>query len=305
MKYFFLTVAVSLLWFAVLLICRHAQKRKHEKLVADLSDLIESISRMSVEPVFPEFDDSLTSKLQSQVVHLTETLKDSAERRRQERDEIKSLISDISHQLKTPVAILQTYGELMTDMSETEENRANYSVELIRALEKLRFLTDSLVKMSRLEGGVVSLRPQCHSLNETVLSAVMQIYNKAVKKNINIEFDSEKCKIDLCHDPKWTAEAIFNILDNAVKYGPDGSTVTLSLTKQEMYSRLDITDEGVGISETEMPKIFQRFYRGENAATEEGSGIGLYLTRKIITEQHGYIKVRSSDRTTFSVYLPN
>ncbi len=190
-------------------------------------------------------------------------------------------------------------------MSENNENRAKYSAEFLRALEKLRFLTDSLVKMSRLEGGVVSLRLDKHSLNETVLSAVMQVYNKAVKKNINIEFDSEECKIDICHDPKWTAEAIFNILDNAVKYSPAGSTVTLSLTKQEMYSVLNITNEGVGISETDMPKIFQRFYRGENAALEEGSGIGLYLTRKIITEQHGYIKVCSSDRTTFSVYLPN
>ncbi len=108
MSYVLLTVFVSLLWLAAFLLYRRSEKRKSEKLVRDLSDLIESISRMSVEPVFPEFDESLTSKLQSQVVHLTETLKDSAERRRQERDEITSLISDISHQLKTPVAILQT-----------------------------------------------------------------------------------------------------------------------------------------------------------------------------------------------------
>ncbi len=194
----------------------------------------------------------------------------------------------------------------MTDVGEIEENRIRYFAEFSRALDKLRFLTDSLVKMSRLEGGVVSLRLERCSLNETVLSAIMQVYDKAVKKNIDIAFDSEKCIIELCHDPKWTGEAIFNILDNAVKYSPAGSTVTLSLARQEMYSRLDITDEGSGIPEREQPKIFQRFYRGENAAAEEGSGIGLYLTRKILTDEGGYIKVKSTDGgSTFSIYLPN
>lgn len=271
----------------------------------DLSALIESISRMSVEPVFPEFDDSLSSKLQSQVVRLTEALRDSAELRKQERDEIQSLISDISHQLKTPVAILQTYGELMMDANESEENRAKYAAEFLRALDKLSFLTDSLVKMSRLESGVVQLRPRLCSFNETVLAAIMQVYSKAVKKNINIEFDSEACRLQLCHDPKWTAEAIFNILDNAVKYSPAGSTVTITLARQELYSRLDITDEGPGFSEAELPKLFQRFYRGGNAAAEEGSGIGLYLAQKLITEQHGYIRARSLDKTSFSIFLPN
>lgn len=302
---FLLIVFVSLLWLVVFLIYRRTEERKREKLVAELSDLIESISRQSVEPVFFEFDDSLTSKLQSQVIRLTETLKDSAENRKKERDEIKSLISDISHQLKTPVSILRTYGELMTDSNESKENRERFYSEFFAALEKLSFLTDSLVKMSRLEGGVVSLNPKRSSLNEAVLSAILQVYDKAVKKEITIEFDSEKCTVDLFFDPQWTAEAIFNILDNAVKYSPKGSTVTIMLTKQEMYFRLDIKDEGDGISEAEQPKIFKRFYRGENAAKEEGDGIGLYLARKIITEQGGYIKVRSSCGSVFSIYLPN
>lgn len=298
MKYVWLALIVSALWLVVLLLYSRYQNKRSQKLVSDLSDLIESILRLSDTPVFPEFDDSLTSKLQSQVSRLKQMLSDNERLQKQEKDEMKSLISDISHQLKTPVAILQTYGELMTDSVETQ-----YTKEFLHALDRLRFLTDSLVKMSRLEGGVVTLQPKLCSLNETILSSIMQAYEKALKKNITIEFDNEP-QLNLIHDPRWTMEAIFNILDNATKYSLPDSTVTLKLTKQEMYCRLDIINTGINIPESEYEKIFKRFYRCKTATSEEGYGLGLYLSRKIITSQRGYIKVSSKDKTIFSIYLP-
>lgn len=300
------TSVASVVIVALILLMLKLEQKRSEKLVCDLSDLIESISRLNAQPVFYEFDDSLTSKLQNQVLRLTETLKNNAERLSRDRDEIKSLISDIAHQLKTPVATLSAYGELLTDKNETDENRELYSARFSQSLERLSFLTDSLVKMSRLEGGVVALAPVSCSLNETILSAVMQAYEKAVKKNIEIKFDNNACLVTLCHDSKWSAEAIFNVIDNAIKYSPSGSVITLTLTNLEMYTRLDIADRGPGIAGEEQPKIFKRFYRGEQASGEEGSGIGLYLSRKILTEQGGYIKVSSSEKgSVFSLYFQN
>ena len=128
---------------------------------------------------------------------------------------------------------------------------------------------------------------------------------KAKNKNINIEFNTEN-KIEIKYDKKWTTEAIFNIVENAVKYSPNNSEISINIEKYEMFARIDIKDSGVGISEEEIPKIFRRFYRGINVLNEEGIGIGLYLSREIITKQNGYIKVSSSQKgSIFSIFLPN
>ncbi len=283
--------------------------RSNEKymnqLLCDLSDLIESIMQMKSKPVFPEFDDSLLSKLQSQVIRLTDMLLQQNRTIETEKNEIKSLISDISHQLKTPVATLKMYGELLLENDTTESERAEYLAVLKSSLEKLVFLTDSLIKMSRLESGIIVLNRDKTNLNSTVLDAIMQVYHKAKEKNIEVKLKNEKSHIETVHDKRWVAEALFNILDNAVKYTENGGKIDIELDRYELFARIDITDNGMGIPEAELSKIFGRFYRGKNASSKDGIGIGLTLSRKIIIDHGGYIKVKSdAGGSVFSVFLP-
>ena len=157
--------------------------------------------------------------------------------------------------------------------------------------------------MSRLESGIISLKPEKNSLNDIILQAVKSVYSKAKAKDITIVFDCEQDYI-LYLDFNWTAEAITNVLDNAVKYTQNGGTVRLNMTEYASYLRLDITDNGIGIPEEEQAQIFNRFYRGKYSTGVDGVGIGLYLTRDIMTKQKGYIKVISNDTgTTFSLFF--
>lgn len=270
-----------------------------------LSEVISSLTELREQEVFSVLNDDMLSKLQTQVIKLSGILKANNARLKKERDEIKSLISDISHQLKTPLANLHVYHGLLQDQSITSEQREEFTQNIHSQLQKLSFLLESLIKMSRLESGIIQLNPQIISLKETCMTSIRQVYQNAQAKGVTLIFTPAN-DIQLAHDPSWTAEAIFNILDNAVKYTPSGGTVTISYVRYEMFVRVDISDTGVGLDEAEINRIFKRFYRGQNARQQEGVGIGLYLAREIANRQGGYIKVRSKkeEGSTFSLFLP-
>ena len=142
-------------------------------------------------------------------------------------------------------------------------------------------------------------------LYETLAQAMSGIVYGAEKKAISVTVDCPE-DLSLYHDSKWTAEALFNLLDNAVKYTPAGGNIGVSVEQWEMYVKLDVSDTGRGIAESSQASIFRRFYREEEVHDEPGVGIGLYLAREIITRQGGYIKVSSEigRGSTFSVFLP-
>lgn len=141
-------------------------------------------------------------------------------------------------------------------------------------------------------------------VEELVLNAALQVRRAAESKEINLSIQPPSKPIAVCCDPKWTEEAIFNILDNAVKYTPQGGQVALTLESYETYCRINISDTGCGIPPEEIPKIFQRFYRGQSVQAVEGVGLGLPLARKVVQEQGGWIKVSSDHKgSTFSIFL--
>ena len=214
------------------------------------------------------------------------------------------MVSDLSHQLKTPVATLQIYGSLLVQPELSTEQRQEYGSRMQRALERLDFLLDSMVKLSRLESGSIRLQPRITEVEELVLNAALQVRRAAESKEINLSIQPPSKPIAVCCDPKWTEEAIFNILDNAVKYTPQGGQVALTLESYETYCRINISDTGCGIPPEEIPKIFQRFYRGQSVQAVEGVGLGLPLARKVVQEQRGWIKVSSDHKgSTFSIFL--
>ena len=277
--------------------------RYHDDLLEQITLLIEGLAEQRERIVFPENEDTLTARLQHQLLKLRNILTAQNQMLTQEKEQIKTLISDISHQIKTPVAAANTFAQLLDDKELSDEERGEYIAALQTSLEKLPFLTNSLIKMSRLESGIISLKPEKNSLNDIVLQAVKTVYAKAKEKNISITFDCAQ-NFEAVLDFNWTAEAVTNVLDNAVKYTPDGGIVGLAITEYPSYLRLDISDNGIGIPEEEQSKIFGRFYRGKQSAGVDGVGIGLSLTRDIINKQHGYIKVMSDKNgSTFSVFL--
>ena len=227
----------------------------------------------------------------------------SMERTKAERENIKSMISDISHQMKTPLANIMLYSELLQEQTEGEQEK--YLAEQIETYaKKLEFLTTALVKMSRLESDVFELCPSVQQIESLVTAAAAEIMPKAKKKQIQVEIRGEM-EERANFDQKWTQEALYNILDNAVKYSPEGSKIEVEGTAYEMYFCIAVKDQGIGIREEERAQIFTRFYRSDMVQQEEGIGIGLYLAREIVQREGGYIKVESKEGkgSIFKIFL--
>lgn len=298
-----LVICAFVILCGLLFLLDFLHNRYHDDLLEQIALLIEALVEQQERIVFPENEDTLTARLQHQLLKLRNILTAQNQMLTQEKEQIKTLISDISHQIKTPVAAANTFAQLLDDKELSDEERSEYTVTLQTSLEKLTFLTNSLIKMSRLESGIISLKPETNSLNDIVLQAVKTVYAKAKEKNITMTFDCEQ-NFKALLDFNWTAEAITNVLDNAVKYTPSGGVVELKIAEYPSYLRLDISDNGIGIPEEEQAKIFGRFYRGKQSAGIDGVGIGLYLTRDIVSKQCGYIKVKSDKRgSTFSIFF--
>ena len=287
---------ISAAGLAVLLY-RHRERR-----------LLERLSRMldaAMDGSFTEsrFDESLLSAVEAKLVRYLTASQVSARNLGAERDKIKALISDISHQTKTPVSNILLYAQLLA-----EQPLPDQSLGCVAALngqaEKLSFLISALVELSRLESGILSLSPKPGPLAPMLRSAAEQIMPAAAAKELSLNADFGELRA--VFDPKWTGEAIYNLLDNAVKYTPTGGTVTLRVMAYEFFCRVDISDTGIGVAEDEQAKVFSRFYRSPSVSDAQGVGIGLYLARQIISGQGGYIKLSSAPGkgSTFSVFLP-
>lgn len=274
------------------------QRRQSRKILENLGKMLEA----AMEGNFTEdsFDESLLSALESSFAHYLAASTVSARKVDAEKEKLKALIGDISHQTKTPIANILLYTQLL------KEQPGN--TDCLEALEgqtkKLQSLIDALVKTSRLETGVIALHPEPGELGSVMTSAVSQLRPKAEEKGVRITL--EHGEANAVFDPKWTEEALYNLLDNAVKYTPSGGRVSVTAVVYPMFSGVLVQDTGPGIAEEEQPKIFQRFYRGTAHREQEGVGIGLYLVRQIAEGQGGFVKVRSQpgQGSTFSLYLP-
>ena len=250
------------------------------------------------------FDESELSKLQSKLMRYLTTSSISEKKLREEKENIEELITNISHQTKTPLTNIMMYSELLGEKADGELKE--YAEEIHSQSRKLEDLITALVKMSRLETGIFRLQPETNSLMTVLKRAYDQALPKAKLKNIELilsEGTDAKANIDL----KWTTEAVFNIIDNAIKYSGEGTSIKLKINTFEMFSSISVEDHGIGIGEEEIPKLFARFYRSRQVSDNEGIGVGLYLARQLAEEQGGYIKVKSAPGkgSTFELFFPN
>ena len=265
---------------------------------------LEEMLDQAINGTFEErdYNETRLSRLETRWKRYLALSQVSQRRTREEQERVRGLISNISHQTKTPLANILLYSQLLREKEKDPE-----LIPIVKKIsdqsEKLDFLIRSLIKSSRLESELLVLHPKVQSIEPVLLAAMEQISDAALKKQVSLSFEgTDKAA---CFDRKWTEEAMENLLDNAVKYSPAGSRIEIGVTEYEMFTAVFVKDEGIGIGEEEQAQIFGRFYRGREVSQEPGVGIGLYLAREIITMQGGYIKVASEagKGSVFSVFL--
>ena len=252
------------------------------------------------------FDESAPSALESRMARFLNGSARSLRGVQRQRESIQRLLSDISHQTKTPLANLRLYSSLLMEEELTPRQREQAQV-IFQQSEKLSFLIETLVKLSRLETDVLAVTPKSQPLSPLLERAASQAKAAAEQKGIALQLHlQQQAEMKALYDLRWTAEALGNLLDNAVKYTPPGGCIQVSATQYELFCRIDVRDDGIGVAEEEQAQIFGRFYRGRQVREQEGLGIGLYLAREIAQKQGGYLKLssRPGQGSTFSLYLP-
>ena len=277
-----------------------------------------------------DYDESLLSSLENTMKEFLRSSALGAARVAEERDHIKTFIADISHQTKTTMANILLYSQLLAESCALtpEDRRAAEALE--GQAEKLSFLITSLVKLSRLETGILTVDPVRENLQELMETAVRQVLPQAEAKGVSLTVEqtgTASCGAETADtvvaadtaaavdatadamavfDMKWTCEALYNLLENAVKYTESGGHITVRIRMYEMFGCVEVKDTGEGIPEEDISRIFGRFFRGKNGREKEGLGIGLFLAREIVSLEGGYIKVKSElgKGSVFSVFLP-
>ena len=295
-------IVCALVWVLVL---TQVFGKRLSRFTSDLCKTLDNMMNGDEEPEPADNSETLFARINHRLTRLYQIMRENRHRVEEERQELQALVSDISHQVKTPVSNLKMVTDTLLTRPVTETERIDFIQGVRSQTDKLDFLFQALVKTSRLETGVIRLEKKPGRIYDTVAQAMSGIVYAADNKQIGVSVDCPE-NLTVAHDSKWTAEALFNLLDNAVKYTPAGGKITVTVEKWEMYAEIKVADTGKGISESNQAAIFRRFYREEEVHEQPGVGIGLYLARKIVTKQGGYIKVVSElgSGSAFSIMLP-
>lgn len=287
----------GLLVFAIVLACAALagaagfafwyQRRIRRQMDTVLERLDRAIGGTIQENTYDESIESAVTQRLNQLVEMSRLNCDQADK---DRNLVKALISDISHQVRTPLTNIMLYAGLLEEQ-ELSENAGEMASRIHRQADKLDFFMKELVRSSYLETDMITVHVEKSSVDELIARACQAVEMQALKKEIVIEAapSSEQAFFDM----KWTVEALVNLLDNAVKYSPVGSVVRICAVPYESFLCIRVKDEGIGIREEEQGMIFRRFYRSPSVSGEKGLGIGLYLVREIIKKQAGYVKVKA------------
>lgn len=278
---------------------------KKRKIYRDIDRLLDCVLNQE-EISYSEVEEGEFSALVSKIKRIQQMLGRQVERAEEEKEQVKSLVSNMSHQLKTPLANLSIYTDILDDPELSDEKRREMSGRMKRQIEKLDWIMGSLMKMVKLEQDVIEFETQELPVRQTILEAIDAVYDEASKKGIQIISEPYEDR-KLYHNRKWTAEGFVNILENAVKYTEPGGMIQIQVCSYEIYTEIRFSDNGRGIHADEIPHIFGRFYRGKDTGNVEGSGIGLYLSGLIFEKEKGYMTVRSEygRGSCFSVFLQN
>lgn len=295
-------------------------RKREKKLKISILQMLEEASSGSFQD--KRFDETSVSEVENRMWNYLENRQTAMERIERDRQRMQSQISDIAHQAVLPVSNIVLYTQLLeenlsngftgTKINEIENvqlTKAEVS-EIISEITAIRdeigtldFLIQSLVKLSRMENGIINLNAEKQQIKPMLDLVKQQFAIKA--KNKGIDFLIEDTEETAVFDCKWTLEAVANIVDNAVKYTQEGGKISIHTEALPSLVRIDIADTGIGIREEEQGAVFSRFYRSVETSNSRGVGIGLYIAREVMRAQNGYIRLRSEygNGSTFSLYF--
>lgn len=277
----------------------YIQRRRRAAELEELAGLVRDVldDREIEEKAAGE--ETLYGRIEHMLVRIQRMNRGRQEELTESRSRVQKLITEIAHQMRTPLANGGTYLELLEgELSEREDPVADpvpmYLEALRSSQEKIRFLTEEFIRISRLENNIIRIRKEERDIAGTIGDALAQVRPMAEEKGVRI---SEHLPEGLScpHDPGWFGEALWNVLDNAVKYSQEGGRIWVEASRGELYLTIRVADEGIGIDEGEEARVFQRFYRGRRTASYEGLGVGLYLAREITARHGGFMEIQRRD----------
>lgn len=285
--------------------CTQVLARRLQRFSDELCETIARMMESDASLPVPRDSEALFDRISQRLLRLQTVQQSQRRRLDEERQALQGLVSDIAHQVRTPMSNLQMLCDTLLEQSLSDEERSAFLGTMRVQTDKLAFLIEALVKTSRLETGLVHIEKRLSPVYDTVAQALSGIVTAVEQKGITVTVDCPE-NLQLPHDGRWTAEALFNLLDNAVKYAPVGGKVRLTVTSGEMFTVFSVHDNGPGIPESQQAQVFQRFYRAPSAHEIPGIGLGLYLAREIVTRQGGYIRLSSTpgQGAEFSIMLP-
>ena len=279
---------------------------KHEKVqnkeIKKIARCIEEINKKNYSINIDENSEDELSILKNELYKITIMLKEDAENSKKDKLKLKDSLSDISHQLKTPLTSINIMLDNILDNPEMDNNTKEKFIQNIkREITNISSLATEILKLSKFDASVIKFEEQQVFIKDLVKSAISNVEMMAELKNINIEVNNQD-NMKLVCDAKWQIEAITNILKNCIEHSKEDSTITIDIDSNKIYKQITIRDNGEGIDEKDLPHIFERFYKGKNSA-KDSVGIGLALAKTIIEKDNGSIKVDSKKgkQTTFII----
>lgn len=318
--FIFLSIVLDMV---IIISLKHQEKelsKKYSKIFTAIERNLEalkdgeySVSKSALKDVIDGETDYVTSRIDTLMESLDNNISIIKETAEADKRETKAIVTDISHQLKIPLTAIKSTFEIIQNEKFSIEERKEMEMLMGFQISSLEKLILSLIHISKLESGMINIKLIEDNLFDLILEAVNSVWLKADEKNISIEFDNceEKLPNIMC-DRKWLVEAFINILDNSVKYSEENTKIFIDVKKLNLMVRIEIKDQGIGITDKEKHKVFQRFYRGHNSNVSKisGSGVGLYLARYIISQHNGTIMVKDNRiegkkiGSIFIVHLP-
>ena len=271
-------------------ICKYLEKRQER--IFSLTSYMQALNRMGYRLDIDENRDDELSGLRNEIYKLTVFLKEQANQAMRQKQALAESVTNISHQLKTP---LTSALVLIDNLSENPNmdflTRQHFMSEITNQVTGMSWLITAMMKLSRLEAGVVELQGEQFGMREFVEEVLGRLEMEAELKQLTFFVEIPEGAVFYA-DRKWTAEALLNLVKNAIEHSPSGSTVKILVEENEVYTQIAVHDYGNGVTEEERRKLFQRFYNG-NSAREDSMGIGLALAKEIMEKQAGYISVAS------------
>lgn len=292
----FIGLALSI----ILLYLKHEKDQNKE--IKKIVKCIEEINKKNYSINIDENSEDELSILKNELYKITIMLKEDAENSKKDKLKLKDSLSDISHQLKTPLTSINIMLDNILDNPDMDSNTKEKFIQNIkREITNISSLVGEILKLSKFDASVIKFEEQQVFIDDIVKSSISNVEMMAELKNINIEVNNQD-NIKLVCDAKWQIEAITNILKNCIEHSKDDSTITIDIDSNKIYKQITIKDNGEGIDEKDLPHIFERFYKGKNSS-KDSVGIGLALAKTIIEKDNGSIKVDSKKgkQTTFII----